>query len=77
VLKASFEGKDGRKIMLLGLEKANVTRLKEGHPIKFDAKEMTGTELDVIIFYEDTTELMVERLKEAGLVLPDDVKKED
>ena len=38
MIKAKSKVKDGKDILVLGLSELNITKLKEGHPIKIDDK---------------------------------------
>lgn len=57
MIKASGEGDDGRKFVLLGLSELNLTRLREGKPIHVYGAEV-GASHDIILFWGATEEAM-------------------
>ena len=65
MLKATAEV-EGRRIVLLGIDKENVRRLKNDEPIKVSLDEMRIPEnIDVYICYGDTLDDLVEKLQPA------------
>lgn len=66
-----FFGDNGNKgIVGIGLSKANLEKLQEGKPIKTELPSTDGPEFyehELIIFYGETEESMVNDLRKAGI----------
>ena len=62
MLKAMMQNNEGKNILLLGLSRENVVRLKEGKPIHINGDEL-GFENDVILVYGETEEQIYEDLQ--------------
>jgi hypothetical protein len=61
--------KDGRPMLLLGIEAENVKRLKEGQPIHVNGRE-DDLPIDVVIMYGETLQDVLDDLVKAGVQLP-------
>lgn len=64
MIKLAAEGKDGRRLIGLGLSRENCARLLMGYPIIVDGAELGHEGLEIFIFGGDTEEEMVDKLKE-------------
>ncbi len=64
---------DGRKFLILGVDKENIRRLTNGHPIRCTA-ESVNIDRDVMIIYGDTLQDVADELSKAGLDLAIDQK---
>jgi len=53
MIKATMQTSEGKNILLLGLSKENVNKLKLGKPIHVTGSEV-GLENDVLLVYGDT-----------------------
>lgn len=69
MIRLTGETADGRKFVLLGIDKENVRRLTSGHPIRCSA-ESVGIERDVIVAYGETLQAITDELAESGFVFP-------
>jgi hypothetical protein len=73
VLKIQLTGKmkDGRLVHLvvLGLSRTNLARLKKGQPIRFDAAEVGLPDVEVLIFAGETEQSMAREI--ADLIGPE------
>jgi hypothetical protein len=57
----AHDKKQGRSVMILGIDAENVKRLKQGYHIRFTADHL-GFNGEIIIHYEETMELLEARL---------------
>jgi len=64
---------DGRKFLILGVDKENIRRLTSGMPIRCTA-ESVGIERDVMIVYGDTLQDVADELSKVGLDLEQKVQ---
>lgn len=62
MLKATFTLKDGKKALVLGIDKENVRRLQEDKPIRFDAAEVGLPGWEVVVVYGETIDVIKEKL---------------
>lgn len=69
MIRAAGTGPNGRRFLILGLEAGNLQRLLDGDPIRLDGRDY-GVDVEIVIDYAPTKEAMIERLREAGVVLP-------
>jgi hypothetical protein len=53
MIKATMQTNEGKNIVLLGLSKENLERLKEGKPIHINGSEL-GIANDILIMYGET-----------------------
>lgn len=60
---------DGSKLLVLGITKENVERLKQGRPIHVEGAPM-GVDTSVVIYYGETARDLIKQLKDAGIELP-------
>ncbi len=60
----------GRDIIGLALEKGNIKHLQKGHPVHIFGQEM-GLQQDIMIFYGETQQHIIEELRKQGFKLPD------
>lgn len=58
----------GRTLIGFGLSLENIRRLRQGHPILFDADELGLKDTKITIFYGRTEEKMYSDLKKAGWI---------
>lgn len=65
MIKASGATGGGRKLMVLGLSRANTERLLDNQPIRFDGKEF-GFDGDVLILGGETEADIVQDLRVLG-----------
>lgn len=71
MLKAVFRaGPDGRKVILLGVDRENIRRLTGGEPIKVDLTELGAGDGDVIVVYGETLQSLAGELRAAGIPVP-------
>jgi hypothetical protein len=62
----------GRSAIFLGLTRENVQRLEAGDPILVDGRTVAVPEVDVVIFFGETTGDLIRTLKrETGLQIPE------
>ncbi len=59
----------GRRTMLLGLDRENLTRLTDGKPIYVLGKAL-GIECDVAIVFGESLQHVIEELHKAGVHFP-------
>lgn len=69
MIRALMTTKDGRPMLLLGIEAENVKRLKEGQPIHVNGRE-DDLPIDVVIMYGETLQDVLDDLVKAGVQLP-------
>lgn len=69
MIRLTGESADGRKFVLLGIDKENVRRLTNGQPIRCSA-ESVGIERDVIVVYGESLQKITDELAEAGFIFP-------
>lgn len=66
MIKAKATLKDGRPLIVLGLSKMNLKKLKEGYPIKFNLNEI-DLEGEVLIFCGKTEQHILRDFEKAGI----------
>jgi len=73
VFKATSRMKDGRPLVILGMSGVNVTRMIAHEPVTVDVGALGDgmPELQVVIMYGKTEAVIVDQLREAGLIGPD------
>lgn len=54
MIKAVATGPNGRKIVVLGIDKGNLKRLKKGMPLVVRLSEMGLPDIEVVVHYRDT-----------------------
>jgi len=59
---------DGQILIGLGLSSENIRRLRQGHPILFNADVLGLKDTKITIFYGQTEEKMYNDLVKAGLL---------
>lgn len=68
MIKFLVSGKDGRRLVGLGLTDENIERLRRNEPIVFDLASVLpgvpGTPVDVLIVHGETHEAIKHQLKE-------------
>jgi hypothetical protein len=69
MLKMVSTQKNGRKLVMLGLDRANVDRLVGGKPIRLDGKEV-GIDVGVALLFGETYMALAAELRAAGLEVP-------
>lgn len=74
MIRAVATGRDGRKILLLGVDARNVERLKAGEPIICTSESVDGLGVDVVIMYGETMTDVLADLRSHGIKVPDDPK---
>ena len=62
MIKAVMQNNEGKNILLLGLSRDNLSRLKQGKPIHINGSEL-GFDNDVIVVYGETEELIYQDLQ--------------
>jgi hypothetical protein len=78
MLKFLLEGKDGRKLVAMGLTDGNIERLKKGEPIMFDLAEiLPGTKNTEALIYwgTDMVDLKQQAVDKMGLKFPPETEK--
>ena len=71
MLKAQLVSDEGDSLLVLGIDKENVKRLKEGDPIYFDLKPY-GLNGKLLLYYgKDTNELKQILEDKLGCLLPE------
>lgn len=68
MIKAVATGADGRTMILLGLSKMNVQKLKEQKPIMLQLEEF-GIRASLLILYGETDAAIVEEIKKTGVTI--------
>ena len=68
MIKFLIDRADGKKVIGLALSEQNVIRLKNDEPIVTDLDQLNMLNVDVIIFYGETEEKIVNKLIEHGLI---------
>lgn len=69
MIKFLVDGKNGAKLVGLGLSQGNIDRLKEGKPIYLHLDELGIEGIDVLIHYGETEDKIIEDFKGKGLIL--------
>lgn len=71
MLKFRLRGREGRHVLVLGLEKGNIDNLKRSLPILVQGEELGVSKLDILVLYGDTQadikRYVEHELKMAGL----------
>lgn len=79
MLKFLVSGKDGRKMLGIGLTEGNVKRLREGQPISFPLKAVwpEAAENDTVLVYwgEDMVDLKKQLVEQMGIKLPPETEE--
>lgn len=72
MLKATSKMKDGRPLLLLGLDGENIARLMAKEPIQIDVGPLGDgmPELVIVITAGKTVEVLADDLRKAGLIGP-------
>jgi len=72
MIRATGRGKNGRTLLVLGLDRENITRLTRGEPILVEAESCGATDVhvDVFIMFGETLAGMTDQLRGAGIELP-------
>jgi hypothetical protein len=71
MIKSLMNGKNGAKIVMLGISEENVKRMKAGDPMYLHLDELGIEGIDVLIHYGTTEEAIITDLQDKGLI-PDD-----
>lgn len=66
---ASWIGSDGKKLIGLGIDEENVSRLRDGKPIVVNG-EPFGFDGEILIFYGKDKGHLLSQMHDAGLQLP-------
>lgn len=66
MIKALMKGRNGRTVVLMGLDSENVERIKNGQPIRFDGNAVGIQGRTLAICYGDTAEDIVAEMSAAG-----------
>lgn len=66
MLKGKFTNNEGEPCVMIGLSEGNIKLLKEGKPILIKGSSINLDIEEIIIFYGETEELMVEDLRKHG-----------
>jgi uncharacterized protein YciU (UPF0263 family) len=74
MLKFIAYKENGRLVIGFGMTAGNIKRLKEGKPIIVKMEEMNLSPADLIIFYGETPEKLLEKFNQAGLDIEPDTK---
>jgi hypothetical protein len=69
VIKAIMDGKDGKKLVFLGVTFANLNRMREGDPLFVRGAEL-GLDFDIAIHTEKDEQTILDQFKKAGVILP-------
>ena len=69
MIRARFK-RNGRDVVLLGLDEENIRRLTAGQPIFVDGQYKLGVPVDFTIVYGTTLQDVINQLQEAGFELP-------
>ena len=69
MIRALGTDANGRRFLMLGLEAGNIERLMDGCAIKIDCRPF-GIDATLVIDYARTKADMIEKMREAGAVLP-------
>lgn len=65
MIKATAQAKNGRTLILLGIEEGNVVKLKEGKPILVKSEDLhLPGNFEIMICYEETGDKMLEKLRQ-------------
>lgn len=82
MIRAVTKGKEGEPVVILGITRDNIERLKRGHPIAVDLSEF-GLALrgavdhtKVTVLYGETHEEVVDIIEGAGVKLPQGARRE-
>lgn len=67
MLKLLTTQNNGNKLITLGLEEGNISRLKEGKPIYFNLIELGFEGMELMIMYGEDQENIRTQLRKAGL----------
>lgn len=60
---------EGKPIIVLGITRGNVERLKRGQPIRVTGASINCPEVEsVLVFYGENESVIAEDLREAGLI---------
>jgi hypothetical protein len=70
MIYAIATGKDGRKILLLGVDDRNIERLTSGKPLHADGG-LVGLPIDVVLLHGKTYQDVIEQIRKAGFDIPD------
>lgn len=68
MIRAVLRGKD-RQIAFFGIDADNIRRLQEGKPIFVDGEPL-GLPIDVMIYYGEHMQDIIDELKAGGITLP-------
>lgn len=74
MIKAKFEGKDGKPVFFFGLIAENIKRLLDGGPILIDLKQINDVG-KVMLVYGENEQAIMKEMKDRG-VLPADFNPE-
>ena len=70
MMKFVLPGSDGTPTIFIGLEAANIEKLKQGRPIFFDAAILGIDGVRIAIGYGQTKNALLDDLEKAGLKVP-------
>lgn len=70
MIRASAKMQDGRTLVFLGVDPANLRRLREGKPIFVDMAEL-GVDACVVIQFGESLDAIMKSLRDAGIDLPE------
>lgn len=76
MIKAIARREDGDELLILGLSKGNIEKLKENLPICFKKQDLKGCKYDVLIVYGDTEEAIVNELNNQFYIEEKNIKYE-
>jgi len=72
MLKAVAYDSEGKRVLVIGLTRLNVDNLVDGSPIDTSLAKFPKSHFDeIFIFFEETDELMKQKLIAKGLIPPD------
>lgn len=68
MIKATLNRADGTKLLIIGLSKLNVQKLKEGKPAKISLADVNQTDLsrigEIVIMYGETEKHIMDELQQ-------------
>jgi hypothetical protein len=74
MLTARADQEDGKKVVLIGLDRSDMVRLYDGRGMPLDLSHLEMNGIEVFLFHDETNEIMEKKLIARGLITEESKK---